>query len=148
MSVMNGTRPFCAASGIGIARGMLEYAVSWIDAHDKPWSQRRKDRIQEIVEESHAALARARRMCLRAGWVHDQGQADNVLAQKAKAYAAPIFQAVAFRAMQLMGPEAWSKEHLMEKWYRDAKFYDIVEGTRNLHRIAVARDEYGRAAAG
>jgi acyl-CoA dehydrogenase len=50
--------------------------------------------------------------------------------------------------MQLMGPEAWSRDHLMEKWYRDAKFFDIVEGTSNLHRIAVARAEYGRAANG
>jgi alkylation response protein AidB-like acyl-CoA dehydrogenase len=148
MSVMNGTRPFCAASGIGIARGMLDYAVDWMNAFDKPWSPRRKARIEEMVAECRAALARARRMALTAAWVHDQGEADNVLAQKSKAYAAPIFQGVAFRAMQLMGPEAWSKDHLMEKWYRDSKFFDIVEGTRNLHRIAVARAEYGRAAAG
>jgi acyl-CoA dehydrogenase len=148
MSVMNGTRPFCAASGIGIAKGMLEYAVNWIDTYDKPWSPRRKERIAQMVDECYAALARARRLCLHAGWVHDQGQADNILAQKAKAYAAPIYQGVAFRAMQLMGPEAWSRDHLMEKWYRDCKFFDIVEGTSNLHRIAVARAEYGRAAGG
>jgi alkylation response protein AidB-like acyl-CoA dehydrogenase len=101
-----------------------------------------------MVAECNAALARARRLCLHAGWVHDQGHADNILAQKAKAYAAPIYQGVAFRAMQLMGPEAWSRDHLMEKWYRDCKFFDIVEGTSNLHRIAVARAEYGRAAGG
>lgn len=147
MTVLNGTRPYCAASGIGIARGMLEYALEWIDKHDKPWSPRRKDRIQQIKDESLSALDRATNMCLRAAWVHDQGEADNILAQKAKGYAAPIFQGVAARALQLMGPEAASKEHLMEKWYRDVKFFDIVEGTRNLHRIAVARQEFGKAVA-
>jgi alkylation response protein AidB-like acyl-CoA dehydrogenase len=34
----------------------------------------------------------------------------------------------------------------MEKWYRDCKFYDIVEGTGNVHRLAIARHEYGKAA--
>jgi alkylation response protein AidB-like acyl-CoA dehydrogenase len=47
--------------------------------------------------------------------------------------------------MQLMGPEAWSKEHLMEKWYRDVKFNDMMGGTHNLHWLAVARAEFGRA---
>jgi acyl-CoA dehydrogenase len=148
MTVLNGTRPFCAASGIGIARGMLDYALNWVDTHDKPWSPRRKERIAEIKEESLAALDRATGMCLKAGWVHDQGAADNVLSQKAKGYAAPIFQGVAARALQLMGPEAWSKDHLIEKWYRDVKFFDIVEGTRNLHRIAIGRQEFSKAVAG
>jgi alkylation response protein AidB-like acyl-CoA dehydrogenase len=146
MGIMNGTRPYCAASGIGIARGMLEYAVDWVNAHDKPLSVRRRARFDELVAEMHAALGRARRMVLWAGWIHDQGEADPIVSQKAKAYAAPIFQAVAFRAMQLMGPEAWSTDHLMEKWYRDCKFYDIVEGTGNVHRLAIARHEYGKAA--
>jgi len=146
MGIMNGTRPYCAASGVGIARGMLEYAVDWVNAHDRPLSSRRRARFDEAVAEMYAALNRARRMVLWAGWIHDQGVADAIASQKAKAYAAPIYQAVAFRAMQLMGPEAWSTRHLMEKWYRDCKFYDIVEGTGNSHRIAVARDEYGKAA--
>ncbi len=146
MGVMNETRPFCAAGGVGTARGMLEYAEERVRQHDMPLSPRRRGRFEDVVAEMHAALGRARRMILEAGWVHDQGQADALLAHKCKAYAAPIFQAVAFRAMQLMGPEAWSKEHLMEKWYRDIKFYDIIEGTGNSHRIAIGRAEYGRPA--
>jgi acyl-CoA dehydrogenase len=47
----------------------------------------------------------------------------------------------------MMGPEASSKEHLIEKWYRDVKFLDIVEGTGQIHRIGVARGMIAKSAA-
>ncbi|AUW59686.1 hypothetical protein C1T17_17940 [Sphingobium sp. SCG-1] len=143
LTVLAGTRPFCAATAIGTASTMLNYSEKWLNEHDRPWSLRRRERVKEVVEEARGALDKARRMVLRAGWVHDQGRADNVLSQKAKGYSAPITQGVALKAMQLMGPEAWSKDHLMEKWYRDVKFVDLVDGTRNLHRLTVARAEFG-----
>jgi len=143
MAILNGTRPFCAAIGLGTAKGMLEYAVDWVNQHDKPFSPRRRQAFYEQVEIMTAALDRVRRMLMRSAWKHDQDEADPMLAHKAKAYALPILEDVSFRSMQLMGPAAWSTEHLMEKWYRDSKFNDIVEGTGNMHRIFVAREEFG-----
>ena len=81
-------------------------------------------------------------------WTGSETGTWAVILKWAKGYAAPIFQGVAARALQLMGPEAWSKDHLMEKWYRDVKFFDIVEGTRNLHRIAFGRQQFGSAVSG
>lgn len=147
MDILNGTRPFCAAIGLGTSRGMLEYATDWVMKNDRPLSPRRRERFDEQVQEMTAALDRVRRMLLRAAWEHDQGEADPTLSHKAKGYALPILEEVAFRSMQIMGPEAWSKEHLMEKWYRDSKFGDIVEGTGNMHRIYVARSEFSNVLA-
>jgi alkylation response protein AidB-like acyl-CoA dehydrogenase len=141
--VQAATRPFCGLQAVGIASTMLEYAVDWVNTHDRPWSPRRRERFKEVVTDARNALDKARRLTLQAGWVHDQGRADNVLGQKAKGYATAVGERVAFKAMQLMGPPAWSKEHLMEKWYRDVKFNDMMGGTRNLHRLAVARAEFG-----
>jgi len=141
--VQAATRPFCGLQALSIASTMLKYAGNWVNTHDRPCSPRRRERLKEVVDDARAALDRARRLVLQAGWVHDQGRADNVLGQKAKGYATAVGERVAFRAMQLMGPAAWSKEHLMEKWYRDVKFNDMMGGTRNLHRLAVARAEYG-----
>jgi alkylation response protein AidB-like acyl-CoA dehydrogenase len=145
VEVQAATRPFCGLQAIGIASTMLKYAVNWVNTNDRPWSPRRRDRFAEVVEDARGALDKARRMVLHAGWTHDQGRADNVLGQRAKGYATAVGERVAFRAMQLMGPEAWSKDHLMEKWYRDVKFNDMMGGTRNLHRLAVARAEFGPA---
>ena len=141
--VQAATRPFCGLQAVGIASTMLKYAEDWVNTNDRPWAPRRRDQFYDRIAEARDALAKARRMTLHAGWVHDQGRADNVLGQRAKGYSTAISEAVAFKAMQLMGPEAWSKDHLMEKWYRDVKFNDMMGGTRNLHRLAVARDQYG-----
>jgi alkylation response protein AidB-like acyl-CoA dehydrogenase len=141
--VQAATRPFCGLQAVGIASTMLKYAEHWVNTNDRPWSSRRRQRIQEVVDDARGALEKARRMVLHTGWIHDQGRADNVLGQRAKGYATAIAERVAYKAMQLMGPAAWSKEHLMEKWYRDVKFNDMMGGTRNLHRLAVARAEYG-----
>lgn len=141
--VQAATRPFCGLQAIGIASTMLDYAVDWVNDHDRPWAPGRRQRFDELVSDSRGAIAKARRMTLHAGWVHDQGRADNILGQRAKGYSTFISEAVAFKAMQLMGPAAWSKDHLMEKWYRDIKFNDMMGGTRNLHRIAVGRDQFG-----
>jgi alkylation response protein AidB-like acyl-CoA dehydrogenase len=147
MAIMNGTRPHCAAMGLGMARASLDYAWNWVQEHGSGYSARRWERLSEDVAEMRHALDRVRMLILRAGWVHDRGEASATLAHTCKAYALPVLEAVTFRAMQMMGPEASSKEHLIEKWYRDVKFCDIVEGTGQLHRIGIARDRIGRAAA-
>jgi alkylation response protein AidB-like acyl-CoA dehydrogenase len=147
MSIMNGTRPFCAAWGIGSARASLDYAYDWVRSNDRGYSSRRWERLQEDVAQMRATLDRVRRLVLRAGWTHDQGAANPTYAAMAKGYALPSVQEITFRSLQMMGPAGSSKEHLLEKWHRDTKFLDIVEGTGQLHRIAVARGEINKAAA-
>jgi alkylation response protein AidB-like acyl-CoA dehydrogenase len=147
MAIMNGTRPYCAAWGVGTARAALDYAVDWVTRHRTSYTARRWERMTEDVAQMRYHLDAVRRLILRAGWRHDHGEADPTYAAAAKGYALPVIQAVTFRAMQMMGPEGSSKEHLVEKWHRDAKFLDIVEGTGQLHRIAVARGYIGKSAA-
>ena len=47
-------------------------------------------------------------------------------------------------AIEIMGPEGYSKEHLVEKWYRDIKVYDIFEGTGQINRVVISRAILGR----
>jgi acyl-CoA dehydrogenase len=147
MSILNGTRPHCAAQGLGIARAALDYSWNWVQENEKGYKSRRWDRLTDDVAEMRHSLDNVRALILRAGWQHDQGEASATLAHLCKGYALPILEAVTFRAMQMMGPEASSKTHLIEKWYRDVKFLDIVEGTGQMHRIGVARSMLGKAAA-
>ena len=46
----------------------------------------------------------------------------------------------------MMGTEACSDRHLVEKWYRDAKMFDIVEGTGQILRITISRQQLGSGA--
>jgi acyl-CoA dehydrogenase len=147
MAILNGTRPHCAAQGLGIARAALDYSWAWVQEHEKGYNSRRWERLSDDVAEMRHALDKVRSLILRAGWVHDQGEASAALAHLCKGYALPVLESVTYRAMQMMGPEASSKEHLIEKWYRDVKFLDIVEGTGQMHRIGVARSMVSKAAA-
>ena len=64
----------------------------------------------------------------------------------AKAYAPETAERVIGRCMQLLGPDGYSQDLLLEKWYRDAKIIDIFEGTGQIQRIVVARSLMGRLA--
>ena len=50
------------------------------------------------------------------------------------------------KAVELLGPMGYSREHLLEKWFRDAKINDLYEGTGQINRLIVARRilGYGR----
>jgi acyl-CoA dehydrogenase len=49
--------------------------------------------------------------------------------------------------MQLMGPEGVSEDHLLEKWYRDVRLCDIVEGTAHIQKMVISRQLLGASAA-
>jgi acyl-CoA dehydrogenase len=69
---------------------------------------------------------------------------DNVrYASMAKAYGAQVAQEVTTRAMVLLGEEALQPGHPVEKWYRDAKIYDIFEGTGQIQRRIIAKTMLG-----
>jgi acyl-CoA dehydrogenase len=69
---------------------------------------------------------------------------DNVrFASMAKAHAARTAQWVTTRTLVLLGEEALEPGHPAEKWYRDAKIYDIFEGTGQIQRRIIARSLLG-----
>ena len=67
-------------------------------------------------------------------------------ASMAKAHAARTAQMVTTRAMVLLGEEALMPGHPVEKWYRDAKIYDIFEGTGQIQRRIIAKHLTGMVA--
>jgi acyl-CoA dehydrogenase len=64
----------------------------------------------------------------------------------AKVRAGDIVVRMTQKAIELLGPQGYSREHLFEKWFRDAKINDLYEGTGQINRLIVARRilEYGR----
>jgi acyl-CoA dehydrogenase len=86
----------------------------------------------------------SRMLVHRAAWMADH-HLDNVAdASAAKAHAARTAQSVTSRAMVLLGEEALEPGHPVEKWYRDAKIYDIFEGTGQIQRRIIAKHLTGQ----
>ncbi|HUQ08303.1 MAG TPA: acyl-CoA dehydrogenase family protein, partial [Kofleriaceae bacterium] len=93
--------------------------------------------------EMEMEITAARLLVHKAAWMADHHQ-DNVrMASMAKAYGAKVAQDVTARALTLLGDEALEPGHPVEKWYRDAKIYDIFEGTGQIQRRIIAKSLTG-----
>jgi acyl-CoA dehydrogenase len=79
----------------------------------------------------------------RSAWMADHHQENVKFASIGKAHAARTAQAVTTRALVLLGDEALEPGHPVEKWYRDAKIYDIFEGTGQIQRRIIGKQLTG-----
>ena len=140
MGTFNTTRPTVAAQGIGIGQAAADLSRQVVSAQAARYSPERRARLERLFDKMDAALERARQLMYQAAWEADQGADFQVAASAAKAYGCQVAERVCLRALQLMGSEGYSEQHLVEKWYRDIKITDIYEGTGNIHRLIVSRD--------
>ena len=145
--MLSGTRPFCVAGATGVARGALDVATQWVEEHRDEFTQERLDQMARERELMMAALDDGRRMVLRSAHCQDQGQSNTIESSMAKSYVTPLAEKVVLRSLQMIGPEATTERMLMEKWYRDIKFFEIVEGTGQILRRTIARKMLGSSVA-
>jgi alkylation response protein AidB-like acyl-CoA dehydrogenase len=137
------SRPFMAAAAVGIGQASIDYASAWLSERREEVPAEAWCHGQRVIENVAAHLEQARFHIRRVGWLRDQGQTARIEGSMAKAFAPPIAEMACLRAMQLMGPEGASKQHLVEKWYRDVKIFDIFEGSGQIQRVTIARQLLG-----
>jgi acyl-CoA dehydrogenase len=84
---------------------------------------------------------------LRAAWLSDNGQENNTEASVCKAKSGQSVREITQGCIEILGPMGISREHLLEKWFRDVRITDIYEGTGEIQRMIVARGllDYTRA---
>jgi acyl-CoA dehydrogenase len=142
--MLDSTRPVVAAQAVGIARAAFDFVVDRVKQgrlHGKPLAGHQH--IAFALAEMEMEIQASRLLVHRSAWMADH-RMDNVKwASIAKAHAARTAQAVTTRAMTLLGEEALEPGHPVEKWYRDAKIFDIFEGTGQIQRRIIARSLLG-----
>ena len=137
------TRPRGGASALGIARAALEFlkaklAEGGIEIrYGLPLS--RMTNLEAEVVELEAMLRSAWLLTLRAVWMVDNKIAINAESSMSKIKAGDAVVKITQKAVELLGPMGYSREHLLEKWFRDAKINDLYEGTGQINRLIVAR---------
>jgi acyl-CoA dehydrogenase len=143
--MLDSTRPVVGAQATGIARAAFEYLLERVQGgslHGTPMASHQH--IMFELAEMNMEITAARMLAHRAAWMADH-HLDNVAeASMAKAMGARVAQQVATRAMVLLGEEALEPGHPVEKWYRDAKIYDIFEGTGQIQRRIIAKHLTGQ----
>ncbi len=144
MKTLESSRPLVASGAIGIARAAYEYALDYARKR-KTFGQpiAKKQAIAFMLADMKTKIDAARLLTWRSAWMLDQGMPMNKEASIAKLYAADMAMEVTTDAVQIMGGAGYMKDEPVEKWMRDAKVFQIWEGTSQIQRLVISREEIG-----
>lgn len=136
---LNQTRLGCAAGALGVAGGALELAINYANERTqfgKPISRHQmvQAQIAEMVVEHQAAQM----LVYRAAWLKDQGRPSQYETSVAKLAASEAAVHAANECIKIFGSYGFSTEFPAERFYRDAKSLQIVEGTSNVQKIIIS----------
>jgi acyl-CoA dehydrogenase len=147
MKTFNMTRPAVGAIGVGKARASLDFAAEALAkegvAVDWERSRYARSAIEAKLVSMEADTEAASLTCLRAGWLADMNEENNVEASIAKAKGGEVSRTVPQGCIEVLGAMGTSREHLLEKWLRDGRITDIYEGTGQIQRLIIARAIFG-----
>jgi acyl-CoA dehydrogenase len=135
------TRPTVGAQALGIARAAYEYALDY--------AKERKQFGRSIIENQAIAFTladmqteidAARLLVWRASWMGRSGVPfENAEGSMSKVKAGEVAVWVTERAIQILGGNGYTREYPVERMHRDAKIYDIFEGTAEIQRLVISR---------
>jgi acyl-CoA dehydrogenase len=141
MQTFEASRPTVGAQALGIARAAYEYALEY--------AKEREQFGRKIIENQAIAftLARmkmeidaARLLVWRASWMgRNQVPFENAEGSMSKLKSGEVAVWVTERAIQILGGNGYTREFPVERWHRDAKIYDIFEGTAEIQQLVISR---------
>ncbi|MEO6867871.1 MAG: acyl-CoA dehydrogenase family protein [Gaiellales bacterium] len=134
------SRPQVAANSIGIARAAFEYAVAYANeraAFGKPIMARQG--VSFMLADMGMKIEAARALVWRSCDSVNRGTDVGLVGSYAKAFASDVAMQTTTDAVQVLGGAGLSSDHPVERWMRDAKVLQIVEGTNQIQRMIAAR---------
>lgn len=145
MGAFDLSRPVVASASVGLARGAMQHAIQYagtrktfgvpIAAHQA---------VSFMIADMAKDIEAARLLVWQSAWMIDQGTRNTKFAAMAKCFAADTAMRVATDAVQIFGGNGYSKEYPVEKLMRDAKIFQIYEGTSQIQRLIIAKEIFER----
>ncbi|MHA2188344.1 MAG: acyl-CoA dehydrogenase family protein, partial [Candidatus Thorarchaeota archaeon] len=134
------TRPAIAAFATGLARAAMEYAREYVNKREVfDQKLRQFEVIQFKLAEMYMKIESSRLLYQKAAWTADRGKDSTVPASVAKAFATDAAMEIASEAVQIHGGYGYIDQYPVEKLFRDAKLYQIYEGTSEVQRLILSR---------
>jgi len=134
------TRPSIAAFSTGLARAAMEYARDYVNKREVFAQKLREfEVIQFKLAEMFMKIEASRALYLKAAWTTDNVGDATVPASVAKAFATDAAMEIASEALQIHGGYGYIDQYPLEKLFRDAKLYQIYEGTSEVQRLILGR---------
>jgi len=140
MATFEATRPAVGAMAVGIARAAYEYSLEYAQerkAFGKPIIMNQS--IAFMLANMCTQVDAARLLVHRAAWLARNGQFVNAEGSQCKLFAGRTAVWVTERAIQILGGYGYTREYPVERWHRDAKIYDIFEGTEQIQELVISR---------
>ena len=135
------TRPLVGASALGIAQAAYESTLEYLDGRSEggtPLLQ--TQRIQQTLADVATEIEAARLLVQRASWMARNGRPmSGGQGSMSKLKAGDVTMWATTTLMDLVGPDAWSPDLPLEKFFRDAKIYQLFEGTAEIQRMVISR---------
>ncbi|MCP2174914.1 acyl-CoA dehydrogenase family protein [Williamsia maris] len=145
MATFERTRPTVGAMAVGIARAAYEFALDYAKdrvVFGKPIIENQA--ISFMLADIATEIDAARLLVRRAAWMGASGQpfaAAEGSMSKLKAGRVAVWSTE--RAIQILGGVGYTREYPVERMHRDAKIFDIFEGTEQIQQLVIARSISG-----
>jgi len=145
MASLNNTRLTAAAGAVGVSQALIDEAVKYANEREqfgKPIGkfQMVQEELARMIVETEAS----RLMTYRCAAQKDDGLIHNTLeTSMAKYYSCDVASKVADGALRILGAYGYSSEYPVERLFRDAKLYQILEGSANIQKMIIATDALG-----
>lgn len=147
MKTFNMTRPMVAAIGLGISQAALDFTREQLEQAgiDVKYgaSTASQNALAQKFLELEAMQEAAMLTVMRAAWLADRQESNNLESSIAKAKGGSTVRLVTQGCIEILGPLGVSREHLLEKWFRDVRITDIYEGTGQIQNLIIARTILG-----
>jgi acyl-CoA dehydrogenase len=138
------SRPVVAAYALGVSRAAMDF--TWVrlaeigvtpDYNATPTGLcAAADRMLALEAEWDATWITV----LRAKWIEQNEGPGKIESSAAKAMGGALARKATQTCIEVLGACGLSAEHLAEKWFRDARIFDIYEGTGEIQRLIIARE--------
>jgi alkylation response protein AidB-like acyl-CoA dehydrogenase len=138
-SVFDHGRVGISACALGVAQAALDYACAYA-------KERRQFGVPIMsfqgvsfpLADMATRIAAARALLLSVARMRDRGEPISVEAAKCKLFATDVAMRVTTDAVQVLGGHGYTQDHPVERWMREAKLLQIIEGTNQIQRVAIA----------
>jgi butyryl-CoA dehydrogenase len=147
MSALDSGRYSVAAGCVGLARASLEESIAYANERtqfDRPIAAFQL--VQAMIADMVVKTEAARLLVYKAGSVKDAGKPSTLETSIAKYYATEAAVWCSDKAIQVHGGAGYSREHPVERYYRDARVTTIYEGTSQIQQLIIGRAVTGQDA--
>ena len=146
MAAFDHSRPIVASAAVGLARSAMEHAARYAKERTTFGVPIHKHQaVAFLIADMATRVEAARFLVWNSAFRIDRGERNTREAAMAKAFAADSAMQTAVDAVQVFGGYGFNTEYPVEKLMRDAKIFQIYEGTSQIQRMIIAREIFERA---